>query len=494
MLFNSLEFLYAFLPITLLAFAFARHRGSAREMLWVIVAASLVFYSYLNLRNLPLLLGSILCNYLVGERLKVRPGKGFLALGVGFNVGLLAYYKYTNFIMENVSSLFGWNLPNLEIVLPLGISFFTFTQIAFLVDSYHQKTRGNSIEEYAAFVTIFPHLIAGPILHHKHIIDQFRSPAFLAVSQKRFTAGLVLLLTGLVKKVAVADTLAPWVGNAFTHSAELTLLDAWAGALAYTFQLYYDFSGYTDMALGLGLMLNIRLPDNFNAPYQSRSITEFWRRWHITLSGFLKEYIYIPLGGNRRGRAMRYRNLLLTMLIGGIWHGAGWTFFVWGAGHGLLLALNRWTRELGIHLHRHLAWLATFICVVCLWVVFRATSLGQAGEVLSAMIGLNGCVLPQRYASFFGFMAGSGVRFADLSSLLPGGRYQVAFLALLLCAIPLKKEMLYARVFGSGDIAETGLDSASCRPAMAFLFGIAAFAVTKAIMTAEATEFLYFNF
>jgi alginate O-acetyltransferase complex protein AlgI len=494
MLFNSLEFLFVFLPCCLLLLHAARLLGRRDLYLWICATASLVFYSYLSLEYLPLFMLSVLVNSVLGERLRARRERWPLRLGLAFNIGLLVFFKYSNFLLANISAASGQPYSPLALALPLGISFYTFTQTAYLVDASRGGTVSGTLGEYAAFVTIFPHLVAGPILHHHDIMEQFRAPGFLRPARGVFQAGLVLLLTGMVKKMFIADLLGPWAGHGFRHWAEATFIDAWAAALAYTFQLYYDFSGYTDMALGLGLMLNVRLPENFSAPYQSCSIIEFWRRWHMTLSAFLKDYIYIPLGGNRLGQARRYVNLLLTMLVGGIWHGAGWTFALWGLGHGAMLAANHAWRSAGGRLPRALAWPLTFVAVVMLWVLFRAPDAHTALELLKAMCGLKGCVLPERYAALLGGLSRFGVSFADVGSLLPGGKLQMAVTAVLLLGIPLRKEQLFARVFGHGELAAPGAPGVSFGFACAALTGVVCFCVVKAMFVAEPSEFLYFNF
>lgn len=312
--------------------------------------------------------------------------KVWITAGILFDLGLLGYFKYTAFAVETVNSLFqtGFNVP--QIMLPLGISFFTFTQIACLVDSYRGEVKGYSKSGYFLFVTIFPHLIAGPILYHKDMIPQFMDEKNYRINYENMNRGIAWFTLGLAKKVLIADHLSKYVAEAFSHADQLSMVDAWFASFAYTLQLYFDFSGYSEMAIGLGLMLNFRLPLNFNSPYQSTSIIEFWRRWHMTLSAFLKDYLYIPLGGNRTGHHLR--NIMTTMLLAGLWHGAGWTFIFWGGLHGLYICINHMWRKSGRSLPKPAGWLITFMAVNIAWVFFRADDFGAAFSILSAMVGI----------------------------------------------------------------------------------------------------------
>lgn len=390
MLYNSFPFLFGFLPICLvLYFAAARlGRGVANV---VLVVLSLAFYAWWNWHNVPILLASILLNYGIGQRLRGgQSSRLLLTLGIAGNLALLGFFKYINFALWNIAELTAGSFKPLSIVLPLGISFYTFTQIAFLVDAWRGETQELNFARYCLFVTFFPHLIAGPIVHHRELMPQFASESARAWNARNFSLGLAFFALGLFKKVAIADTIAPWADEVFKAAGPVDLGWSWRGALAYTMQIYFDFSGYSDMAIGLGLMFNVRLPDNFNAPYRAASVADFWRRWHITLSRFLRDYLYIPLGGNRRGEARQRFNLLATMLLGGLWHGAGWTYVAWGGYHGLLLALNRtWIshrKPLPAILGRPL----TFVAVVAGWAVFRADSIRRAGSLLASMAGLHG--------------------------------------------------------------------------------------------------------
>jgi alginate O-acetyltransferase complex protein AlgI len=389
MLFNSYEYLIYFLPLSLTVY-FLLGRRATWAVGWL-VAASLFFYGWWDPKYLPLILASIGVNFAVARALhrRTRHAKALLAGGVAANLLLLGVYKYADFAVRNTADLTGLPLALPHIVLPLGISFFTFTQIAYLVDVHRGKAQEPSLLNYALFVSFFPHLLAGPILHHSEMMPQFASATNKRPQAFHLAAGLFLLAIGLLKKVCIADPLAPVVAAGFDHPEAIPVLTAWLAVLAYTLQIYFDFSGYTDMALGAARMFNIQMPVNFNSPYHATDIREFWQRWHMTLSRFLREYLYIPLGGNRRGDWRTTGAILATFLLGGLWHGAAWTFVAWGALHGCaLVCLRAWERT-GLHLPRVIAWALTFLFVMVTWVFFRATSLPAAGAMLRAMIGAN---------------------------------------------------------------------------------------------------------
>jgi D-alanyl-lipoteichoic acid acyltransferase DltB (MBOAT superfamily) len=405
MLFNSYAFLLLFLPITLIGYVIIGRTLGRNAVFGWLVAASLFFYGWWNWYFLALLLASLVFNYAAGTWLskldKRPPAKLVLGVALAFNVGFLGYFKYKNFFLENLSALLGTNWTFLPVVLPLGISFYTFQKIAYLVDSYQGKTRGYGFRDFCLFVSFFPQLIAGPITHHGEIMPQFRKQDTARAHWDDWSVGLTLFVFGLAKKVLLADRLATFASPVFQvakNGADFGFTEAWVGVLAYTLQLYFDFSGYSDMAIGLARLFGIRLPMNFNSPYQATNIADFWRRWHVTLSRFLRDYLYIPLGGNRRGPTRKYLNLFLTMLIGGIWHGAGWTFVIWGALHGFyLLTFHAW-REWRGDKHATTPSLAgsiaaravTFLVVVIAWVFFRADNLKAATGLFVSMMGANG--------------------------------------------------------------------------------------------------------
>jgi D-alanyl-lipoteichoic acid acyltransferase DltB (MBOAT superfamily) len=401
-LYNSLQFLFVFLPVCLLLY-FLIARFSGRMANAVLAGMSFIFYAWWNPRDLVIIAASILMNYALGLILRGRPtgarhARVVLTIGIAANLLALAYFKYANFLLYNVDALSGRHFSPLHIVLPLGISFFTFTQIAFLVDAYQGKARELGFFRYCLFVAFFPHLIAGPIVHHSELMPQFGTKGAKRWTPTNVDIGIAFLSLGLLKKVILADSCAPWADQVFNAARSVSFFDAWRGAIAYTLQLYFDFSGYSDMAIGLAMMFNIRLPDNFDSPYKAVSIVDFWRRWHMTLSRFLRDYLYIPLGGNRKGEARRRLNLLITMLLGGIWHGAGWTFAIWGAYHGLLLTLN----HLWFNRHRSLplpmARLLTFLAVIVGWVFFRSRDLPTAADRLRSMAAIGPAHLPTLFS------------------------------------------------------------------------------------------------
>lgn len=406
MVFSSQPFILLFLPLTLLAVLLARRMGGRPAVTVALTVASWVFYAWWDWRFLGLLWASILFNHCWG-RLLLRPyaertRRWLLGIGVAANLAVLCFFKYTNFFLENLDLLTGQHFSALHIILPLGISFITFQKIAFLVDTWRERPKPYAIADFALFVSFFPQLIAGPIVHHREIIPQFQRPDFGTLRLDDFNLGLVVFTIGLTKKVMIADTIARWADPLFAVAAigePMSSFEAWGAALAYGLQLYFDFSGYADMAIGLGLMFGLLLPQNFDRPYAALSIADFWRRWHMTLSRFLRDYLYIPLGGNRHGRWRELRNLMITMLLGGIWHGAAWAFVAWGAMHGGALVIQRIWRSargrLGLpSLPPAAGWVLTMLLVFMAWVPFRAESLDTAAHMWRSMVA--GPLLPDR--------------------------------------------------------------------------------------------------
>ena len=442
MLFNSYVFLFLFLPIVLSGYLLVFGKvGKAPALSWLVLA-SLFFYGWWHPAFLLLLLASVGTNYVFGLWIRQQTGgrqRLLLAAAVTANLALFGFFKYSGFLVGVFSPLLGGSLTVPDLVLPLGISFFTFQIIAYLVDASRGKVGDCRFAEYSLFVTFFPQLIAGPIVHHADLIPQFQS------REKRdrafdFSAGASLFVIGLCKKVTIADRLAEMVTPLFNKAATgvaVPTLDAWSAAFGYTLQLYFDFSGYSDMAIGLAWMFGIRLPINFFSPYKATSIIDFWRRWHITLSSFLRDYLYIPLGGNRKGPVRRLVNIFLTMFIGGVWHGAGWTFLFWGFLHAAAITVNHLWRSLGgelaARLGRFRAWrvaagLLTLLFVVAAWVCFRARDMATAVLLWQSMFGIGGLSLPASWSGLFGWLpegwavfAGkqSGTLFGWLAGLLP---------------------------------------------------------------------------
>ncbi|MBV9201057.1 MAG: MBOAT family protein [Alphaproteobacteria bacterium] len=439
MLFNSFQFLFLFFPVSIAVFRGLGSLGARAQQLGL-VGISLFFYASWEARFLLLLIGSILINYLIGLVIwrciqQEREGVAslFLAVGVTANLLVIGFYKYAGFFFNNLNDLTGTNILISSFILPLGISFFTFEQISFLVDIHHKEIRPADLIRYALFVSFFPRVVAGPILRFAEISPQLANVTRTVLAGEDLMVGVTIFVIGLVKKTVLADGIAPYGTSVFysaSNGIPVDFFTAWSGVLAYTFQLYFDFSGYSDMAIGAARCFGIRFPMNFYSPYQATSIIDFWRRWHITLSRFLRDYLYISLGGNRRGASRRHVNLIVTMLLGGLWHGANWTFVFWGGLHGVYLIINHaWLAVSGrsatiAKLRRSqagagLGWVLTFLAVVVAWVFFRSSSLGVAFTILKGMIGQNGVTVPAGLGFALepvrGFIAMLGISFSDES-------------------------------------------------------------------------------
>ncbi len=398
MLFNSPAFVLGFLPIALLGFFIAGRVGGTVWGLRWLVLAGLVFYSWSDPILVLLLAGSIVANHLVAEQIARHSSRLWLIGGVTANLALLAWFKYANFFVHDVLRL---HAVDFDIVLPLAISFFTFQQISYLVET----SRGDSVRPgllpYAGFVAFFPYLIAGPIVRQREVVPQLLAPDLAVPRTEHIADGMTIFLLGMAKKVVLADTFAHYADIGFAaadHGTALTFVEAWYAAAAYALQIYFDFSGYSDMAIGLARMLNVRLPLNFASPYKATTIADFWHRWHITLSRFLRDHVYIPLGGNRRGAPRRSANLMMTMLLGGLWHGAAWNFVLWGGLHGLFLLMHRmYPWRLPVFAGRTL----TLLAVLVAWVPFRAAGIDATLAMFRGMAGLNGIALPQMIVHAF---------------------------------------------------------------------------------------------
>lgn len=506
MLFNTFGFIFAFLPIVGIGFFAIARRSQRAAALWL-AFASLAFYSIWDYHYLPLLLGSIIANfYAAGRILGAGPAmrKPMLGAAVGANLALLAYFKYANFFIASVNQAAGTQyFAPINVILPIGISFFTFTQIAFLVDTYHGKVAEYRFSHYLLFVTYFPHLVAGPVLHHKEMMPQFEDDATYRLSWDNLAVGLSMFVIGLAKKVLLADNLAPIANPVFGAGAHPGLVEAWIGVTAYSLQLYFDFSGYSDMAIGLSRLFGVRLPLNFDSPYKSRNIVEFWRRWHMTLSRFLRDYLYIPMGGSRHGTLARYRNLVVTMLLGGLWHGAGWTFVIWGGLHGMYIVANH-----GWHfLREHLGWTAgagrsgrfggralTLLAVMIAWAFFRAADLGTALDVLSGMFGMNGIDLPAWSKARLQWLAAGGaqlrfegIRWIDFGS----AQLPLLLLAVVLALFSPNSQEIMGGLGGAHDRLRR---LAAWRPGWTWVSIVSVLFLACVFSLNRATEFLYFQF
>jgi alginate O-acetyltransferase complex protein AlgI len=499
MLFNSYPFLVAFFPLTLVAFFVIGRFSHALAAAWL-AFASLCFYAYWSIAAVPLLVASICLNYWFG--LALTPGSAAdgsrrrrLFAVVAINLGVLAYFKYANFFIGNLNwALDGASLPRLHalnVVLPIGISFFTFTQIAFLVDCYEGKVLERKFVHYLLFVSYFPHLISGPVLHHGQMMPQFRRAETYRLLTGNILTGLFSVAVGLAKKVLLADEFSQYASPVFDAARDghpIGFVAAWTAALAYTLQIYFDFSGYTDMAIGLSRMLGIDLPLNFNSPYKAGSIIDFWRRWHMSLSQFLRDYLYFRLGGNRLGAARRHANLMATMLLGGLWHGASWTFVVWGGLHGSYLLVNHAWRSMaprlprpgktGAAVGRCAGFGLTFLGVVVAWIFFRSTTFDGAARLLHGMfdVGAASCG-----ANCFD-QAFKGIAVPPTSLGYLAGFLSIGFAIVWL--MPTTQS-------STARLREVG-GSAAWMAAGALLFLISSLAVVNA--SHQSSEFIYFNF
>jgi D-alanyl-lipoteichoic acid acyltransferase DltB (MBOAT superfamily) len=432
----------------------------------------------------------MMVNYAVGSCL-LRKGAGkpfepfrkwILFFGVAFNVSLLCYFKYMNFFIENLNTLLGTDFNLASIILPLGVSFFTFAQITFVTDCYRMTIVQCNLLDYCTFSLFFPYVVSGPITRYGEIVPQLRASERRPVDWKNVSQGLYLLAIGLFKKIVLADSLAVWVANGFDKAAHLNFFEAWASSLCYTMQLYYDFSGYSDMAIGSALMLGISLPINFNSPYKSMNIQEFWRRWHISLSRFLRDYIYIPLGGSRRGEIGTYGNIFVTFLLAGLWHGSGWNFVIWGSLHACGLMVQRAWNKIGVvRLPRIVAWLITFNFINVCWVFFRAQTIGSAVRILRSMFFVNSIPLPAFLVQKFGFLHRTFIIAVKNPFKAIDGSYEMALILAL--SFPL---ILFFK-----NAHEAALDLRPTRVAICFIAVVILF---SALEMGRLTQFLYVQF
>jgi len=502
MVFSSLEFIYLFLPPVLIGYLILRHFNMENGIIWWLTLASLAFYGWWKPIYLPLLLGSVVINYAIHRvLLKVRD-RFILITGIVFNLALIAVFKYADFFIGNANALAGADIPLLHLALPLAISFFTFQQISFLIDTYKGEITECDFPRYMLFVVFFPQLIAGPIVMQKETIPQFRLPVFKSRLMLNLAVGSTLFAIGLFKKIVLADGIAPYANTVFglaETSHGVPMEAAWIGALAYTFQLYFDFSGYCDMALGLARMFGIRLPVNFNSPYKATSISDFWRRWHITLSHFLRDYLYIPLGGNRNGAMRQQANLMITMLLGGLWHGASWTFVFWGGLHGAYLVINHTWSALAAKgiipsllpqpVAKLLSRALTLLAVVVAWVYFRAESFDGANNILLGMTGLSTVYEPKLWESV---TLGTAPIWAGL-----------AMLAGIVFLLPNSIEFTerYNPILGVKKFVtqrkEEGFLPLRWRPSTGWAAAVSLIGMVSVVQIyrlADLTEFIYFNF
>jgi alginate O-acetyltransferase complex protein AlgI len=428
MLFNSYEYIYFFLPVTFAIYFYLNKKRLVKLGQVFLVFSSLFFYAWWNISYLPILISSIFFNYSIGRWLildkcsSLINKKCFLVGGIIGNLVLLGYFKYYDFFVINVNNVFNLGVSKLHLALPLAISFFSFQQIAYLIDSYRGEAKEYNLLNYAVFVSFFPQLIAGPIVHHQEMMPQFANLKNKLINYKNIVFGLFIFCVGFFKKAVIADTFSVWASKGFDNGYNLNLFEAWVTSLSYTFQLYFDFSAYADMAIGAALLFNIKIPANFNSPYKAVDIQDFWRRWHITLSRFLRDYVYFSLGGNRNGDLRAYVNVLMTFLIAGLWHGASWMFVLWGGLHGSALIVHRAWRQAGLELNKVFSWFITFNFVNLTWVFFRAKDFADAVRVLKGMVGLGGIALPHFWATQLDFLSPYGVMFGNMLGAVGGQR------------------------------------------------------------------------
>lgn len=507
MLFNSYIFLFLFLPLAFAGFWGLQRFGQKQLAFTFLLLASLSFYSYWNPPYVLLLIGSIVFNYLIGNAL-IRENtwrRFFMVTGVGGNILLLSYFKYSGFGIEIFNQLSHSRFKTLDLFLPLGISFFTFQQIVYLCDIYYKKIEPAKLRDYALFVSFFPHLLAGPITQPREILPQIQNHTGREKFWDNLAIGLSLFIIGLFKKVIIADKLATYASPVFDNALkgkEILFFDGWAGALGYTFQLYFDFSGYSDMALGLGLMFGIAMPINFLSPYKATSIIDFWRRWHMTMSRFFRDYIYIPLGGSRVNGGRQLLNLFITMALAGLWHGAGWTFIAWGVLHGCYLIVNHLYRAFSASYapqmittlwHKIAAHLLTMLAVVIGWVFFRAENFDAAFRILHSMFGFNGITMPEKIAHYLPFVQkDSFIHFSDKGEwhkVIIWAAPSIAASYLFCLLMPSSMEF-----FGLAQNFEGKKHRLYFKPSRAYAIAFAFLATLAIFNMQRISEFLYFQF
>ncbi len=499
MLFDSYIFIFCFLPITLFGYyLFTRSKKYYVAISWLVLA-SLFFYGWWDPKYLILLITSISVNYVLGYTLwkryqQQKDNSLLLFCSIFVNLLFIGYFKYAYFLVSNLNIFINDPIAFDPIILPLGISFFTFQKIAFLVDASKGEIKDYRFSDYCLFVTFFPQLIAGPIVQHKQIIPQLEKPENLKISTKTLSVGLTLFIMGLCKKIALADSIAPFANAVFAaplNGVALSFWESWCGALAYSLQLYFDFSGYSDMAIGLAYLFGITLPINFYSPYKATSIIDFWHRWHMTLSAFLRTYLYIPLGGNRNGSFRRYLNLVITMLLGGLWHGANWTFVIWGALHGFYLTVNHFWRHYFPNMrggvYRLLAQALTLFAVIVAWVPFRAENIFVAKSMLTSMLSTQHFTMPSMFSS-----QAKGLFYNGLADWKMGIAWIFG-----LCVIALwapNSLQLMQHHFKNDNRLDNSSSAIAWKPSTLWAFSMALVMLLCFMLISDDSEFLYFQF
>ena len=501
MLFNSYEFIFVFLPISFFVYFYLNHkRLTVASKAWLVLT-SLFFYSWWNIAYLPLILISILFNYTISRTISGHSEnksisiskKSLLVFGLVFNIGLLAYFKYMDFFIENTNKVLGSDIELLHIALPLAISFFTLQQIAFLVDSYEGLVKEKNFLDYTIFVTFFPQLIAGPIVHHKEMMPQFVSEKNKIKNYNNIAMGLLIFSIGLFKKVVIADTFAISATTGFDTATSLNFFAAWATSFSYTFQMYFDFSGYTDMAIGAALLFNIKLPQNFNSPYKATGMIDFWKRWHMTLTNFITTYIYTPIikSFDKLTFQKAMFATVITFLIAGLWHGASWMFVIWGGLHGFGVVINHYWKKYKIKMNKILAWFITFNFINITFVFFRAKELDDAMKVLSSMFSLNNIVLPDKLENKLSFLSNYGIEFGWWAKDIGGNDWTaiwliVGFILVLMFKNSTQKLDIFKMDYKSSLLSVITFISSGFLSAVALVGGVTSLN--------KVSEFLYFNF
>ncbi|WP_022756329.1 MBOAT family O-acyltransferase [Butyrivibrio fibrisolvens] len=440
MSFNSYIFILCLLPISFIGYFALSRKKQEYGLLWM-AASSLVFYAWAGISILLLFIASLILNYIFTLFIKRSNSKLILALGIILNVILLIYFKYSGFLVQNINALFNTDFIFKNIALPLGISFFTFTQISWLVDTYRGEIRDYSFLEYVLFISYFPKMAEGPIALHGDILPQFRDKSRKTIDYDNISRGIMIFVLGLFKKLMIADTLGKAVDWGFNNVLDLYSMDIWIVMLCYTLQIYFDFSGYCDMAAGVSLLFNIELPVNFNSPYKALSITDFWKRWHISLTSFLRKYVYFPLGGSRKGTVRTYINMMIVFIISGIWHGANWTFILWGALHGACQVLHRIFRKPFDKLFAPVRWFITFLFVNIAWLLFRADSVAQWWYMVGKAFGIKYRTMHEELVSVFkiprlrSVLSVAGISYSDMGVYV-FGMVLMLCVCMFICLVP----------------------------------------------------------
>lgn len=480
MSFNSYIFILCLLPISFIEYFALSRKKQEYGLLWM-AASSLVFYAWAGISILLLFIASLILNYIFTLFIKRSNSKLILALGIILNVILLIYFKYSGFLVQNINALFNTDFIFKNIALPLGISFFTFTQISWLVDTYRGETRDYSLLEYVLFISYFPKMAEGPIALHGDILPQFRDKSRKTIDYDNISRGIMIFVLGLFKKLMIADTLGKAVDWGFNNVPDLYSMDIWIVMLCYTLQIYFDFSGYCDMAAGVSLLFNIELPVNFNSPYKALSITDFWKRWHISLTSFLRKYVYFPLGGSRRGTVRTYINMMIVFIISGIWHGANWTFILWGALHGACQVLHRIFRKPFDKLFAPVRWFITFLFVNIAWLLFRADSVAQWWYMVGKAFGIKYRTMHEELVSVFkiprlrSVLSVAGIPYSDMGVYV-FGMVLMLCVCMFICLVPRNN-------------LERQHKTSAWTLALTFVLFMVCF-----LSLSNVTSFLYFNF